>query len=465
MNFYQLTGEQWFLLAHRELLLFTAVFFAVGVLDEIGLDLTYLWLRLRRRLRTPRVEEAMLPSRVLAGDAAIFIPTWQESAVIGPTIAHLLASWRHENLRLYIGCYRNDPLTIASVVAAARGDSRIRLVIHGADGPTSKADCLNRLYRALRDDEVRNGRQARMVVLHDAEDMVDPAALPMLDLAMWDADFVQLPVLALPQSNSRFIGSHYSDEFAEAHGKAMVVRDSLGAAVPGAGVGCAIARSLLANFGDEPFARQSLTEDYELGLKVAAVGGTGRFLRIRTCDGRLVGTRAFFPSRHDTSVRQKTRWMHGIALQGWDRLGWRGGVADQWMQMRDRRGPLAALLLAVAYLLIGLSAAGWMAAEAGLLVKPEYPPALKVLLFFNGFGLLWRAAVRALFTAREFGWREGLWSIPRIVVSNLISIMAGRRALTAYFATLLGAPVRWDKTDHSDHPAMIQWASPAKGAR
>jgi adsorption protein B len=48
-------------------------------------------------------------------------------------------------MRLYIGCYRNDPATLAAASAAAKGDARLRLVIHDRDGPSTKADCLNRL--------------------------------------------------------------------------------------------------------------------------------------------------------------------------------------------------------------------------------------------------------------------------------------------------------------------------------
>lgn len=454
MDFLQLTGGQWFLLVHRELLLFTAAFFAVGVVDELAVDFCYAWMRLTGRISTPRIAEASLPVKVLAGDAAVFIPAWQEEAVIGPTIAHMLSSWKFANLRIYVGCYRNDPPTIAAALAAARGDARVRVVIHGVAGPTSKADCLNRLYRALRSDEARMGQTARMIVLHDAEDMVDPAALAMLDFALWEADFVQLPVLALPQRNSRFVGTHYSDEFAEAHGKGLVVRDALGAAIPGAGVGCAVARTFLSRLGDEPFARQSLTEDYELGLKIAAMGGRGRFLRVRTREGRLVATRAFFPARLDEAVRQKTRWMHGIALQGWDRLGWHGSRADLWMQMRDRRGPFAALLVSLAYLLVFLTAAGFLAVQSGLVERPDYTPLTVVLLWVNLVGFACRAVWRAIFTAREFGWREGFWSVPRVVVSNVIAIMAARRALAAYVRTLRGGAIVWEKTAHSDHPAL-----------
>jgi adsorption protein B len=454
LHFGSFTAAQWLLVFQHELLLFTAVFFAIGVVDELAIDFTYAWMRLRGRLQTLKLDQDALDRGSLAGNAAVFIPAWQEAAVIGPTVCHMLASWPYRALRIYVGCYRNDEATMASVVAAARGDPRVRLVIHGANGPTSKADCLNRLYAALGEDEARSGEQARMVVLHDAEDMVDPAALALLDQGLWHADFVQLPVLALPQAASRFIGTHYSDEFAESHAKTLMVRDALGAAIPGAGVGCAIARQVLRQFGAEPFARQSLTEDYELGLRIAQLGGRGRFLRCRAEDGRLVATRAYFPTELPVAVRQKTRWMHGIALQGWDRLGWGGSLADLWMQLRDRRGPLAAILLMLAYTLVLVSGASFVLASAGLVAPMPISPLLKGLLWLNIAGLIVRMAARAIFSGREFGWRVGLLAIPRLFVSNIIAIMAGRRALVAYIRTLRGAAVVWDKTEHRDHPVL-----------
>ncbi len=450
------TLGQWFLLVHHEFLLFCAAFFAVGVIDEFAVDISYFWMRARGRIATRRVNEQALLARPLRGRAAVFVPAWLEAAVIGPTIHHMLEVWRFKDLRIYVGCYLNDPATLASAMAAARGDPRVRIVVHGLEGPTSKADCLNRLYEALCEDEARGDPQTRMVVLHDAEDMVDPAALSLLDDALEDADFVQLPVVALPQSGSAMVAGHYSDEFSESHAKGLVVRDAIGAAIPGAGVGLAISRAMLTRFGAEPFAHQSLTEDYELGLRVAEAGGRGRFLRCRTDEGRLVATRAFFPARIDQAVRQKTRWMHGIALQGWDRLGWQGKAADIWMQLRDRRGPLAAILLSIAYLLIGLSIALFFMVQSGLVSPPAYSNTLQAILWLNFAGLLWRFAMRAAFTTREFGWREGLRSVPRLLVSNIIAIMAARRALAAYLGTLRGAPVIWDKTEHRDHPVLAQ---------
>ena len=59
--------------------------------------------------------------------------------------------------------------------------------------------------------------------------------------------------------------------------------------------------------------------------------------------------------------------------------------------------------------------------------------------------LLWRMLLRAGFTARSYGWREGLVSLPRTIVGNLIAILAAQRALAIH---LKGGPPIWDKTAH-----------------
>ncbi|WP_120716284.1 glycosyl transferase family protein [Tsuneonella amylolytica] len=450
---------EWLVLVQHELLLFAGIFFLVGAIDELAIDFAWIWLRLTGRARTGRLSHGHDADAPLSGPAAVIVPAWREAGVIGATVRHMLGAWPHADLAVYVGCYRNDPASIEAVAVAADGDPRVRLVIHDRDGPTTKADCLNRLYRAIEQDERRSGRALRMIVMHDAEDMVDPAALGLLDQGLAVADLVQLPVLPEPIARSRWIASHYCEEFAEAHGKAMVVRDALGAGLPTAGVGCAISRRALGwlarrRDGDGPFAAECLTEDYELGLGIADLGGRTRFVRVRHADGRLVATRAVFPHRIDWAVRQKTRWVHGIALQSWDRLGWSDSVIDTWMRLRDRRGPLTALVLASAYLLLALVAIGLALEWIGVGAALEPSPWIWALLVFNLASFVWRAAWRFAFTAREYGWAEGLRSVLRIPVANIIAIMAGRRAFTGYIATLSGRAPRWDKTRHLVHPAI-----------
>ncbi len=455
---------QWLALLQHELLLFAGVFFLIGALDDLAVDAVWLWLKATGRAVTPRRHRSAFQHSPLSGPIAVMIPAWQEAAVIGQTIRHLLDTWPQPHMRLYVGCYRNDPATLAAGVAAACGDPRLRMVILGRNGPTTKADCLNRLYAALALDEARAGRRFTAVVFHDAEDMVDPAALGLLDESIAaGADFVQLPVEPLVPLHrrpiARHIGSHYCEEFAEAHGKAMVVRDALGAGVPGAGVGCAVSRRALDRLAARridglPFASDSLTEDYELGLAIAADGGPCRFVRVRGTDGRLIATRAFFPHRFDPVARQKSRWVLGIALQGWDRIGWAGGASEFWMRARDRRGPLTALVLLAGYALVLLTGVMGLLVATGMAEPAPLTPLLKALLIANAAAFVWRIALRFAFTAREYGVREGLWAVVRLPLANVIAIIAGRRAVFAYARTLVGRAAVWDKTEHDAHPAQ-----------
>jgi adsorption protein B len=461
------TALHWLELIEHELLLFALFWFIIGCLDEMAVDLTWLWLRLSGRHRTPRIGDDVGGAE-LSGRMAVLFPAWHEAAVIGATIGHTLTVWAQRDLRIYVGCYANDRETIAAAVSAAGGDERLRLIVVDRAGPTTKADCLNRLYAALCDDELRTGMPFRGIVIHDAEDMVDPAGLALIDLALGGADFVQLPVRPEPQAGSRWIAGHYGDEFIESHAKAMVVRGALGAAIPAAGVGCGFGREILIRLaalrefqGEKgPFAAQCLTEDYELGWLVTAMGGRSVFLRTRGTDGRLIATRSYFPATLTEAVRQKTRWIHGIAFQSWDRLGWSRRPLDVWMALRDRRGPLTAVVLAAAYLLLVVEAILLAAQAAGW--RPSVPasPWLGALLAVTLFGCAWRAAMRFVFTTREYGLGEGLRAILRIPVANVIAIMAGRRAVTAYVRSLRGFAIHWDKTAHPFHPAFQRLAEP-----
>lgn len=446
--------------AERELLLFAGFWFIVAAIDELAVDIIWLRLLLDGRARS-RALPAGYERRPLSGRLAVMVPAWREPQVIGEMIAHSLAAWSQRRLTLYVGCYCNDAATLVAAMAGALDDPRVRLVINDRRGPTTKADCLNRLYRAMLEDERRLGREFTGVVLHDAEDMVHAAELAVIDRALETVDFVQLPVRPEPQPGSRWVAGHYSDEFTEAHAKTLVVRDALGAALPAAGVGCGFSRKALALLAERraqegesgPFAQDCLTEDYELGLLLARAGARSRFLRVRDSSGALVATRAFFPATIGGSVRQKSRWIHGIALQGWDRLGWNGRLVDKWMALRDRRGPMMAVVLTVAYALVVVEGMLLVAQMAGLRGQFDYSPLLKAITALCFASFVWRLVWRFAFTAREYGFWEGLRAPMRLPVANIIAIIAGRRALEAYVQTLRGAALRWDKTSHERHPA------------
>jgi adsorption protein B len=62
--------------------------------------------------------------------------------------------------------------------------------------------------------------------------------------------------------------------------------------------------------------------------------------------------------------------------------------------------------------------------------------------------MLWRIGVRAAFVTAAHGWRQGLLSIPRVLVANAITIGASWRAILIYLRARRSGGVVWDKTAH-----------------
>jgi bacteriophage N4 adsorption protein B len=443
----------------RELLLFAGVGLLIAGLDDLLVDAIWAgrwaWRRATVYRSHPRATAATLPPPDNPGRIAIFIAAWHEADVIGRMLRAALARLEHDDYRIYVGTYPNDPHTVAAVQAVA--DPRIRLVGGMQPGPTTKAECLNRVWLAMLADEAAEQVRYKAIVLHDAEDVVHAAELRVFDRLIERFDVVQLPVLPLINREHgwfpRAVSSTYADEFADGHSRQLVVREAVGAGIPLAGVGCAIARDWMARVaqsgGGRPFDPTSLTEDYEIGLRIAAEGGRGAFVVMPARpNGELVAVRAYFPHRLHAAIRQKQRWITGIALAGWDRLRWKGGPAEVWMRLRDRRGLLAAFVLIASYIgsvLAGPVFVGWGWKEEG------WPVWAWPLLQICGVLVFWRLAVRGLVVGHLYGWREGLIAMPRTVIANFIAVVAGVRALIAYRPGVV--PV-WDKTEH-DFPDAL----------
>jgi adsorption protein B len=436
-----------------ELALFAALGFLLFSLDDLLVDIIYFARRLWRAMTVYRLhrpgDARSLTDGAATGWMVVMIPAWDESAVIGAMLRSTLHSFDHPDYTLLVGYYRNDPATRLAIEAVS--DPRVMAIEVSHDGPTTKADCLNELYAFLLRHEAASGRQARAVVLHDAEDLVHPLELRLFDRLTARAGMVQLPVVPMPDHTSHWVAGHYCDEFAESHGKELVVREAVGASIPLAGVGCAISRGAIARLaeahGGRPFAGGSMTEDYEMGLRLGALGERTIFVRLPESPGQrgVVASRGHFPSTLGAAVRQKARWLGGIAFAGWDRLGWSGGLGERWFRLRDRRGPFAALLLLAGYLSGLLWAQLWFAAQLGAPLPPQPSPLLSGLLQINFALLLWRILMRVGFTSHVYGFGEGLAAVPRIVTANLIAILATGRAL---FLHAGGGPKQWDKTDH-----------------
>jgi len=446
-------------IAHREILLFAVAGLFVGGIDDLLIDILFLCRRVWRRLtiysRHPRMTTATMPHSPNPGRIAVLVPAWDEADVIGPMIRNALHRWQDADYRIFVGVYPNDRATIEAAGRIAAHEPRVILAINSHPGPTTKADCLNLLWRAMEAEERKSGFAFKAVLLHDAEDVVHGDEIRLFDFMIDRFDLVQLPVLPLPGKGGwlgRAVTNHYCDEFAESHSKFLTIREALGAAIPSAGVACAFERRMLGRLAHDrhegPFDPASLTEDYEAGLRIGEMGGRGIFVRMRDGKGDLVATREYFPDTLNAAIRQKARWIIGISLAGWDRLGWHGGVSEWWMRIRDRRAAFAALVLFAAYLSFLLWGMLLLVEFFSAYTPPPYPETIRTLLLLNAGIMIWRALLRALFAGHSYGWHHGIASIPRIFVANLIAIMAARRAIFLYVGSLLGRPLAWDKTEH-----------------
>lgn len=429
-----------------EVALFAAVMMLVGGIDDLLVD-ALLW-QCGDAPRPLSTLPAAPPLRY-----AVFVPAWHEAAVIGAMLEAAASSYDLARLRLYVGCYPNDPATLDAVRTIIPRSPAVRIVVGDRLGPTNKADCLVTLWHAMRADEAAGHARYDAVILHDAEDCIDPAELSVFDHHLRHAAAVQLPVVPLIEPRRHWVSGGYADEFAEAHMRTLVVRQALGASLPLAGVGCALRRDVLERIaaGDgEPFDASSLTEDYELGLRIGALGYPVTFVRWCNAQGSLIATSAYFPERFGASVRQRSRWIAGIALAGWDRTGWgRRHAAERWMRMRDRRGPLAALVIALAYAALLLQSLSWLAHRLHGDWPPAVPSTVFALSIANLLLLSWRITIRVRCTAALHGRREGLRSIPRLFVGNALLIAAVATAMREYVRSLVtGRPLRWDKTEH-----------------
>lgn len=439
-----------------EFLLFALAGLLIGGIDDFFFDGIFLartaWRKMFIYSRHERMNGDSLPPSARPGPIAIFIPAWHEAAVIRPMLDTCLARWGKGNFRIFVGVYPNDPETIREASAVAEADARVRVVILPHDGGTTKADCLNHIWRAMTQFEAIHGRHFKAIVLHDAEDVVHADEIRLFDAMIDRFDMVQLPVMPLISPRSRWVAGHYADEFAEAHGKHLAMREAIGAAVPSAGVGCAFARDMIGAIarerGGAPFDADSLTEDYEIGLRIAERKGRTAFVSMRDASGQLICVREHFPETLHDAVQQKARWLAGISLSGWDRLGWAGSWRERWMRLHDRRTSLSALVLFAAYCAtIGYGIA-LVLAQLGLEPVRPMPRWLETALFITAFLMLWRLIFRAYWTTKFYGWREGIRAIPRVIVCNLVAMIAARKAMTSYIKQLRSGHVVWEKTTH-----------------
>ncbi len=358
-------------------------------------------------------------------------------------LAGNLARVPDSTIHFFVGTYPNDPATQREVSEVARTHPNVHLVSNSTGGPTSKGQILNFVVSELLNWEKEQGQDFSGIVLHDSEDVVHPQAFDLIRQLWRDHDFVQIPVFSLPRTSWQWVGGTYMDEFAESHTKDLVVRGYLGAAVPSAGVGTAISRELwmkiIAKQGTL-LNERSLTEDYELGHHAFRLGARSILGTFRV-ENEWIATREYFPNFFWQSVRQKTRWTLGIAIQGGRNLGWYGKWVDRYFLWRDRRVVFSNIVG-----MFGMFALPWIWISNG----PDFTDtAVRWLWWVNAGLMLNRLGQRWVATRRVYGIAAALGVFPRWPVGVFINAFASIAAIvTDLRARYFQSTIRWIKTDH-----------------
>ena len=465
-----------------------AVLILISSLDDLFIDVWY-WVReswrtvtvKKRREYRPLTQQDLLlrPEQPLA----IMVPAWAEYDVIAQMVENMIDVLDYREYIVFVGTYPNDAETIAEVERMRRRYKRLRRVEVPHAGPTSKADCLNWLILSIFDYEKRHDIEFAGVILHDSEDVLHPMELRFFNYLLPRKDMIQLPVTSLDREWYELIAGVYMDEFAEWHAKDLVVRESVSGMVPSAGVGTCFSRKALlalsAATHNQPFNTDSLTEDYDVGARLAAMGMHSIFARFpvqfrvrrpswfgwgpvrESTQSMALCVREYFPDNFRASYRQKARWVLGIGLQSWETLGWRGSLATKYLLARDRKGIITSFVSIIAYLIFLQLLLFWLLKVTGVWTT-QFPTIFQAGTWQMNIALITTAALasrvvqRFYFVNKLYGWEHALMSIPRMVVGNMINFMATARAWRMFLLYLLfGKRMVWDKTMH-DFPSASQ---------
>ena len=450
----------------------------IGGLDDLFSDILYFVLRTINGEKIKIKLEDL--DKVEEKPIAIFLPAWREAEVIEDMIKHNVSSISYSNYHIFIGVYPNDFETKMKVAKVERIYPNVHMALVPHDGPTNKADNLNWIYQNMLKYEQDTGKKFDVVLMHDAEDIIHPLSLKLVNYLADEYDMIQIPVFSLEVPFRNFTAGTYMDEFAEHHLKEIYVRYVLGGFVPSAGVGTAFSRRILERLAKEKnnmlFDTDSLTEDYVVGKHIKDIGGKQVLLKrvirvkrhskwLKILPGFLrkhfeykndfIATREYFPFKFSAAIRQKTRWMLGIIFQGTEKIKWRGRAIDKFYLYKDRKGVWSSI---ISFLTNVLFIAGWTYVLLGKLLHTgwnlsRFIPGEGIIwwvIFFNTVMLFERLLMKVYAVTTIYGPMQGLYSILRVPWLNLINFLAVYNALARYISyKLFNKPLTWAKTTHS----------------
>lgn len=200
------------------------------------------------------------------------------------------------------------------------------------------------------------------------------------------------------------------------------------------------------------FNNSNLTEDYELGLRFYKLGFKTSFVNLKT-DRRhgnsRIATGEYFPNTFWGSVKQRSRWIAGIAFQNWKIHKWQGSLKTKYFLLRDRKAIFSAIGTFLSYIVLLYFLAFIVTSAMGLdVLSPivEKNSVLWYLILLTLFFAIVRLFHRFAFTYNWYGLRYAVFSIVRLFFDNVVNFFATIRAIKVFRQTK--DTVVWDSTEH-----------------
>jgi adsorption protein B len=165
-----------------------------------------------------------------------------------------------------------------------------------------------------------------------------------------------------------------------------------------------------------------------------------------------LATREYFPSNFRQAVRQKSRWILGIALQGWS-IGWARTCGQNYFLFRDRKSIVTNISVMFGYLLILYSICmALVRSYTSITVPPLARPGdLTYFCLLTVMGMfVWRMMSRILSSWHIYGPKHGLLAMPRLIIGNVLNFCATYCAIKQFIAAKFSNKnPEWIKTDHA----------------
>lgn len=448
----------YFYISFYYLTIITLIVLSISALDDLILDCIY-WVYWFYRKQKIKQYQALTYSKLCAKTElpiAIAVPCYDEAEIIENMLTHNCMEIDYENYVIFVGVYENDKKTLKAVKNFASINSKIQCVVNKVQGPTSKYQNLNTIYKGILEYENSNNIKFQTFVFHDAEDLIHPISLRMYNFLTERKDIIQLPRFPLDVNNNCITHWTYNDELSEINTKDMAVREVLGGLLPFTGVG-AFARRVLDSLASENngliFPEESkenisysktllekfreyshifITKSIFQNQWRRKITGDKYYLKRTEV---YISTKSLFPFDYKEAVKQKTKWVLDLFSQNKQSALLKSNFSKIYMQCHDKKILITYFFNLLAYILIvfwiifnnlNLNDSRFLELKELFFENKSF----NIILTFFIFTIINRLVQRIIAVFRVYdNMSSSVLSIPRYIYLNLINAHGVLRAI------------------------------------